>query len=152
MFWVMNQNSKLAGGSDLPPNPTSICAHSSLSLRLHFGPLTNTDHSALLCTVINTCPQGRWWQKSSCDWGHNSVKMYFAISLRNSVPKLKQSRLYIFFLWCGNFNWLSVFPLSGYLKWKKIFPKFCLLLTQFIELCIRLCNQTSGCVSHGLEG
>lgn len=64
MFWAMNQNSKLAGGSDLPHNPTCICACSSLSLRLHLGPLTNTDNSTLLWTAINTCPQGRWCQKS----------------------------------------------------------------------------------------
>lgn len=59
MFWAMNQNAKLDGGSDLPPNPTSICAHSSLSLRLHLGPLTNTDGSTLLWTGINAWPYGR---------------------------------------------------------------------------------------------
>lgn len=59
MFWAMNESSGLAGGSDLPPNPTSICAHSSVPLRLHLGPLANTDGSTLLWTGINTWPYGR---------------------------------------------------------------------------------------------
>lgn len=118
----MNQNCKLAGGSDLPPNPTSIYAHLSLSLRLHLGPLTNTDHSPLLWTrIILPC----WGQpvpregdgKNPHDLGgHNSIKTYFATSIRNSIPKLKQNKLSIFLLQCEIFNRLSVFPLRGYLK------------------------------------